>query len=180
MKLIQIILLSLLISSFTLPLNMGNLNRLLWDDERTLTWDDFSADPDFENEFASALTSSAIKYTYKCGPEGLLTYTVRAEFIKDESWVKFDALTSYHLQHEQVHFDITELYARKIRKALNERFFSCDQRADLDALVRTYLAEWRSFEMLYDHETNHSLLEDEQAKWNAIVPALLADTDQYK
>src|SRR5687768_5559097 len=43
-------------------------------------------------------------------------YDVFALFVKDKSWA--EAFTAPLLAHEKLHFDIAELYARKIRKKI--------------------------------------------------------------
>jgi predicted secreted Zn-dependent protease len=40
---------------------------------------------------------------------------VKNYFDKDQSWMMVK--NAYVLQHEQIHFNISELYARKIRKS---------------------------------------------------------------
>ncbi len=44
-----------------------------------------------------------------------------AFFDRQRSWVKNEAKLDYVLRHEQGHFDIFEVYTRKIRKALSEK-----------------------------------------------------------
>ena len=50
--------------------------------------------------------------------KGILNYRVEVIFLKNQEWTK--DTTSYVLAHEQLHFDIAELYARKLRKAISE------------------------------------------------------------
>ncbi len=48
-----------------------------------------------------------------------IEYTVQAYMNPDESWLKYKS-DLQTLLHEQGHFNFTELYARKIRKALSQ------------------------------------------------------------
>ena len=48
----------------------------------------------------------------------VLVFAVDCIFFKKYSWVKEDWRTPYVLNHEQIPFDITEIYARKLRMAL--------------------------------------------------------------
>lgn len=95
-------------------------NKIIWNQDKKLEWKDFTGvlDP---NLFGNALTS----YKIEIIPENVLVdaedniqnyenLTVVAKFYKDKSWAT--SRTDGLLAHEQLHFDIAELYARKIRK----------------------------------------------------------------
>lgn len=137
---------------------------ILWQAERPLTWADFEAAPDYENNFVKALTASSIRYSYGC-QEGEIVFHIEAIFKKDQSWVKEEARTGYHLGHEQLHFDITELYARKLRKALKEENFPCHRMYAFEQTIKEYLRNWRTEQLKYDRETFFSVRKEEQSHW---------------
>jgi len=137
---------------------------ILWVSDRQLTWTDFQGEPDYDNNFVKALTASSIRYSYGC-QDGEIVYHIEAIFKKDQSWVKEEARTDYHLGHEQLHFDITELHARKLRKALNEEKFPCHRMYAFEQTIKNYLSQWRTEQLKYDRETFFSVKKEEQSNW---------------
>ncbi len=85
-----------------------------WTEERMLTWEDFQSRPQRGTE-AVASTSTSLGLTYQLS-SGNLTYDITCAFSKWKSWGSLK--TDYILAHEQGHFDITEIYARKLHAAL--------------------------------------------------------------
>ncbi len=152
--------------------------RIKWRDGGKLTWDDFQAYPDYEDFQIAALTSSAISYRYYC-MDDKLHVTVDAIFRKEESWVKPEAMTPHYLEHEQLHFDITELYARKLRKALKQEF-KCYEKWKLEQIATEHLAAWRAAEKEYDLKTSYSLNEAKQGEWFIKVSNDLLDYDDFQ
>ena len=70
------------------------------------------------------------------------------------------------MQHEQLHFDITELYARLFRKRLDENIKSTGDLSKISGISNTIMKEWQEEQDDYDNETNHSMNEKKQAEWN--------------
>ncbi|WP_347924818.1 hypothetical protein [Pontimicrobium sp. SW4] len=93
-------------------------DEILWSSNKKLTWNDFLGEPNNYKENLLAETQCEIKIigTYRSG--GIPKYIIASYFIKSKSWTKVnDSLT---LKHEQVHFDIYELFTRKIRKEFDK------------------------------------------------------------
>ncbi|NJW51684.1 hypothetical protein [Salinimicrobium oceani] len=85
-----------------------------------LSWTNFEAEPDLSNPF-HANTSSGMSYSWSMktlGAETEFLYEVAAFFFPEKSWVKNGKGSAQLLVHEQLHFDITELHARKLRRAM--------------------------------------------------------------
>jgi hypothetical protein len=91
-----------------------------WSKERPLKVEDFQGSTE-ERPFTAA-TYSGFSYQYFATPlSKYLTVDIRVYFDKKLSYFKRDEFESYVLRHEQVHFDISELYARKfISRAKSE------------------------------------------------------------
>ena len=151
---------------------------IYWDGIDRLSWADFEAEPRMDIENFHALTSSGI-IDYKGCKEGVITYKFRAYFEKDESWVKEEAITDYHLAHEQLHFDITELYTRKLRKLLSELEFKCGQEKDFERFVAATLENWYNEQRNYDIMTRHSLNTEQQREWQYRIKMELSLLDNY-
>jgi hypothetical protein len=136
-------------------------DAFLWS-ERKLTWDDFRGIPDPESH-ADAATAIRIKAEpfYK---KRKLHYRVSAWFVPSKSWCRFK--TDELLAHEQLHFDIAELYARKARKKVIELEQAGE--TDIDAYnsaLQTILNESNEVDSDYDRETMHGSLPRAQASW---------------
>src|SRR5436190_4980330 len=87
-----------------------------WSINRKLTWNDFHgfASSYSQADAATAIHISARPFYHK----KKLYYDVNAYFIPNQSW--FRTKSAALLRHEQLHFDIAELYARKVRKKISE------------------------------------------------------------
>src|SRR5262245_56433743 len=104
----KIILSALLISPF---IGQGQEEQFIeWSSIKRLTWDDYLARPSSSSD-AAAITSTALGLEYHVR-NNILTYKITCRFSKTRSWGKYKS--DYILQHEQGHFDITEIYARKL------------------------------------------------------------------
>lgn len=154
-------------------------NQLVWSKYHKLSWADFEGQPDYGEYAVAALTASAISYRHHCGDDGYLVISVDATFKKKQSWAKPESYTATHLSHEQLHFDITELFARQLRKALSSQRFACHQTADLESLIDRISKNWRDMERRYDIETDFSLHAQKQQEWERYIDGYLRDFDAY-
>ena len=151
---------------------------IYWNGDKRLEWTDFMGQPRFDYKDISALTSSGIVH-YKGCKDGQIIYKVRAYFEKKESWVKIVARTKHHLEHEQLHFDITELYARKLRKALSEKEYKCGQEEEFEAFVGHFLQDWELSQQKYDMLTRHSMDKAAQKEWVYKIAMELSLLENY-
>ncbi len=151
---------------------------IYWSDIEKLEWSDFEGRPRYDYNQVSALTSSGI-VDYKGCKDGKIIYKIRAYFEKKNSWVKKEAFTDYHLAHEQLHFDITELFARKLRKMLAQRDFKCGEEAEFEKFVQNSLEAWQSNQKNYDILTRHSMDTLAQREWMYRVNMELSLLDEF-
>ena len=154
---------------------------ILWR-ENPLTWKDFKATPAPDSGFhASANTGVSYSWSAKIvGEEVDLLYTVNAFFYPGESWVreKNDLL----LAHEQLHFDISELHARKLREALEA--FEPQQHQDLKSSLRKLYekieVKRKAMQVQYDLETRHSENTEAQVLWQEKIALALKELEIFK
>lgn len=147
-----------------------------WGTHNRLTWDDFLCAPK-SNTDAVASTSTALGIAYQI-KNGKFTYQITCKFSKNKSWglVK----TPYILAHEQGHFDITEIFARKLYQALQGyQLNRTSFQSDINAIYEAVVAAKESFQMAYDGQTDHSRNKRKQAEWLERINALLEDTQPY-
>lgn len=147
-----------------------------WSLERRLSWADFKGEIP-RDAMAAATTASGISYRYSANlmfNEVNLDFEVNTYFYPDGSWYKPQICDSTVLAHEQLHFDITELFARKMRKKLKQSTFSDNVKAEVRDIYNTILAELNAYQERYDWETDFSRKHDAQKKWQEKVWAQLA------
>ena len=147
-----------LISCIVILLAAGMFNAssaqdtIRWSPHYKLKWSDFTGLPDTTSG-SFALTSSGIRYKYSV-TDTLLTFSVVAFFDKKHSW-KIAYATDALLDHEQLHFDITEVYARKLKAELAK--LRCDKvtvRKAIADLVQRIIDEKDAMQTQYDNETD--------------------------
>jgi len=139
-----------------------------WNSEQRLSWSDFKAEPSNQGR-AAAITASGISYqfsTMESNGEYELDYTVHTFFYPNKSWYHAEVCDEVILSHEQLHFDITELFARKMRRLLAETKFTKNVKSEVRAIYRRINNELAEFQNLYDDETNFSRDKEKQFLWN--------------
>lgn len=149
---------------------------IVWDSATKLSWADFSGKADPKSPW-NAVTASGIRYKLNLSGDGLMD-SVTAVFYRSESWVK--GPTEYALMHEQGHFDISEIFARKLRKRIEE---FVPGRGDLAHQLRLVYdeieREREAREDLYDRETGHSADAARQAEWNVSIRRELKELEKF-
>jgi Bacterial protein of unknown function (DUF922) len=141
---------------------------VLWDENIRLTWADFKGKVPPAEESA-ATTASGISYSYSANllhHEVKLDFEVNAYFYPNESWYKPELCNENTLAHEQLHLDITELFARKMREKLRRTSFSDDVKAEVRKIYKDILSELQQYQEQYDWETNFSRNKEKQMEWS--------------
>lgn len=150
---------------------------LPWTAERRLTWADYQGSF-LKTEWAAATTASGITYSLNSiigKNESRLEILVTTLFYPDKSWYKPDLCDEVVLSHEQLHFDITELYARKFRKRLEKVQNGKDIKKRVRSIFVKINKELNAFQNKYDRETNFSRDVDEQFIWNEEIAKVLKE-----
>jgi hypothetical protein len=165
---------------FLVPVNDEVIS---WRDDLKLTWKEFKAPPK-NNHSAVAVTASGITFEFsvKQTDARIVSFDakVHAHFYPSKSWYIKEESDDYILAHEQLHFDITELYARKFRKQIVELKVTNNLKTDLRRLHDNINKEVAVAQRLYDKESNNSVNREFQAKWNKDVKRELAKLEAYK
>lgn len=156
-------------------------SKIIWSKDRKLTWSDFQGKTDSLNkdgEDASTSTQIAISLQNK---KTKFIFNVQCYFEKEKSWTITNTSTTL-LEHEQLHFDIAEIYARSLRKDLQEmkEIPNNEVEAKIKALYHKTITACVLFQKKYDSETNHSKNKAKQQIWNERVNGILAETNLYK
>lgn len=147
-----------------------------WKDSQKLQWTDFRAKPDKSSPY-KALTESGIKIEIAAKGNDA-TIVLRTYFDKNNSWKKEE--NDNLLQHEQLHFDITELCTRKFRQKLDGKTFKISTfQSQLNAMHSEAFRESKQMQQQYDNDTDHSVKTAEQQKWNRKVAEEIKSLNAY-
>ncbi len=133
-------------------------------------------------ENTGAVTVSSISYTALQVAPDKAKVTITARFHPDESWTLYPNLNKPDeaLEHERRHFELTEIYARRLRKLVsNTRYDAGRFKSELNRHFTDLVTQHRAEQVRYDHETHHSVNEKEQKKWNAKIDEQLAALSAY-
>ncbi|MBK7669141.1 MAG: DUF922 domain-containing protein [Sphingobacteriaceae bacterium] len=163
----------LLFSSF---LTKDEDDILVWEESRILTWDDFRGKP------AKRMSAASTHYDIFKTITERGKITIEAVFFCNKSWKKVSWINQQVLEHEQKHFDIVELYARKLRKLISETKYSsyANLKTVSDSLYAVIDKEMDVYQDKYDDETDASMNGDKQREWNKKIPIEIKALSLYK
>jgi hypothetical protein len=152
-------------------------SELLWDEGHKLEWQDFRGTINPKSRADAAATVSIRAMPYK--KNRALHYHVDAVFIRDHSWCKSPSTDL--LAHEQLHFDIAELYARKIRRKISDyKRLGIKDVKMYNKAIQEILTESNEADMRYDRETVHGAIAKRQTNWEEMVRLELQLLSPYK
>lgn len=167
-------------SFFTVAVSIGQQTRNIhWEKNTPLRWTHFQGSPEAGDRVHGAVTYAGIEVQVENVrfPGGQIEFKARAVFDQKRSWVKAGHHDSLLLAHEQLHFDITEVYARKLTKKLN----SLQLRKKDKALVKFWQNRYREAQLvtqeLYDEESVHGLYLERQQAWRNLINSELQQTN---
>lgn len=150
-----------------------------WRPDRLLRWSDFQSKHKTASGFAVA--TSACGFGYDGIIQGNdIRINVYVRFYCNESWYHKDYRIGEVLKHEQLHFDICELYGRLFYK----KVLSLRKRGKLDerTLKKTLdqlRDEYDATQDRYDAETNNSTNRAKQREWEQRIRNALNDNAAY-
>jgi hypothetical protein len=152
------------------------VNSVNWSTSRRLTWEDFRGHPDEANPH-HALTAANLAVNATCKEKGFF-YEVSCVFLPTESWTK-NTKSQKLLEHEQLHFDLTEVHARLLRKELQQ--LNCSNlKAKLNPTVNSAFARWKAEQNAFDTASKHGLNAEEQGAWAASISQHLQALELYR
>lgn len=153
-------------------------DSICWSESRKLKWSDFQGPPDTIMSTGRAgcgVVLQAAGYWDK----GLPNFLVTNYFMKNSSWT-IDTISSHLLEHEQLHFDIAEIHARRMRKAIDSlRKEGIKSFEPYSEVIQYLLDRKNEINILYDEETAHSVYETQQAEWKEKIWAELKCLKEY-
>jgi len=156
---------------------------ITWNESYKLSWADFQG-PAKSGTDAVATTASGITFSYsiKRTSKRIVGYKTKifAHFYPEKSWYKPEHADNHILAHEQFHFNITELHARKFRQRVSKLQVSSSINTQLDQIHQEINLELSRLQEKYDSETNFSRNFEQQALWQQYIQEELAKLAKYK
>jgi hypothetical protein len=147
-----------------------------WTVARQLTWSDYKGSPDAGTD-AAASTTTYLGIEYKLDEKGF-GWKIQCCFSITKSWGRNK--TPHVLEHEQGHFDIAEIFARKLNKKMKEYQFSqATYKTDLKTIYTSITTEKEALQDQYDRETDHSRKKEQQAEWEKKIEKMLTELKAY-
>jgi len=152
-------------------------SEIPWNAERPLRISDFQASN--RNRSYQALTASGIRYDAETvAPNGRLQVRLESFFTPEDSYFTPSDRDSLVLLHEQLHFDITELHARKMRRAMQESIHSVrDFKRKHQKIFRQIQSEMDEMQQHYDRQVYAD--ESLQAGWVKYVSQEVEELDAF-
>jgi predicted secreted Zn-dependent protease len=147
-----------------------------WRQRRQLQWGDFKGQP-VASAPNAALTSTSILISFGYDNKAL-TYNLQCVFYPEKSWTKVKSVRI--LAHEQGHFDISQLFTRKLHKALSEyRFSEGSVDRDVMDIYQKIGSQQAAFQQQYDKETNYSRDASQQLIWQEKIEEELRSLSKF-
>ena len=146
-------------------LNVDTLSYMEWSDDLYLSWKDYQfKQRNHRDGNGMALTS--VRHSVRGGIiDGEPKFEVKVLFVKEDSWTT-DSTDIALLAHEKLHFDIAELYGRKIRKQIDDLFKRGERDLKIyNKYVKQLLGDFKRYSQNYDAKTQHGKDFDQQKKW---------------
>jgi len=142
-----------------------------WQEHTRLSWDDFKGVVNAPHEESAAATYCSIGFkTNIPAPGAKPEIQVYNAFYINRSWVKSDAKIQSILDHEQGHFDLCEIYTRKLKSRVAN--FDLNTPGAKQALMDIYAQvsnEYETRQQAYEQETTHGTDLDAQKKWQDTI-----------
>lgn len=101
-----------------------------------MSWENFQGTPIQNSNFAASTnTGIGFGYSYTIEDNKIsVEYSVESFFSPKKSWYLPEEVSQHILNHEQIHFDISELHARILRKKMETKKFSKKVKAEIETI----------------------------------------------
>lgn len=154
-------------------------DKIFWNENRELVWSDFQSQTKPNTSQAAATTYCGISYLLNSSTKKFTDKQVKIEsfFIPSKSWAHPEHKTDNVLMHEQSHFDIAELFARRFRKIIS------DKSLDVKSLQKYYeriYDDYKDYQQDYETVTNHGRIRDKQLEYSQKIDEEIEKLSDFK
>jgi hypothetical protein len=143
-----------------------------WNPSRKLSWDDFNGPVrDGSGTATVAETSCGISVeTNLATARGKATVYVFNIFDKRTSWVRPGKELAVVLEHEQGHWDICELYTRRMQARFDAaEITGATLNRKVSEIYNAVTNEFIERQEQYEEDTRHGTLSEEQQRWTKLI-----------
>lgn len=155
---------------------------LEWREGERLHWKCFKGVPDEVTAYVAS-TNSGISFSYGMkSSHGVIeiNYEIKTYFYPKASWYKRGKVNDYILAHEQAHFDVSELFARKLKKELAALSEAETFKEAAGAMYKKNEQERIVFQNKFDKETDHSKNFEKEKEWRVFIVAQLKEYNDWR
>lgn len=147
---------------------------IAWSVSNPLSVQDFKGKPDASVPYF-AMTYSRIGQKMAL-ENGVLRIEVTHFFDPVRSWMRKEKADSALLQHEQLHFTLSEVYARRVQQKLKTITPVKNLQAAIRSVVEEELRTMNEQQDAYDRETKHGTNTAEQLRWSQKIAEMMRQT----
>lgn len=150
-------------------------DNIVWEEGTKLCFDNFQASIPTNIDLEAQSSVSIYRRFWYRGQ--FLHFKVFAFFTPNESWIKYKSKTL--LEHEQFHFDLAEITARKMRKYLAGLNNSYVVKGFVITNLQNIYNEYLVLQNKYDKQTKHSLDKKQPQRWEVDISDSLDAMKQF-
>ncbi len=136
-----------------------------------IEWSLFKGVPDSDTLGARISTSMYLEISKVNVWTGAITFKACAIMNPYYSWVKTGYANQYTLQHEQTHFNLTEICARGLQSELNNMKLKSRRSPNIESIFAKWQKKLGDLQRQYDFDTKGGNDNDAQKTWNEKVIA---------
>jgi hypothetical protein len=140
-------------------------------------WNSFKGIPDNDTLAARISTKINLEVVKVSIWNGKIQFKAYASMNPYESWVKPGYKDLYTLQHEQTHFDITEIHARQLQSDLNLMKIKSQKSPAIQAAILKWDKKLEAMQKQYDEETKGGNDQAIQKIWNEKIFSIINGSD---
>ncbi len=162
-----------------------NDSIIFWDEDNKLTKSDFKGsviDSIKTKQFGitpTAVSFIGLSIIYK-HVQGNLQVSIKSYFDRNKSFYR-DSIGKSTLDHEQCHFDISELYVRKMRKKIsNLKRKNIYTEKAFNAVIDSLNVERYKYNDKFDFDTFYGSIESVQNEWIERIQSELNELSDFK
>lgn len=163
---LQFLIITIMLSGAAVRVSAQGSSSVEWG--KPILYQDFEAKP-MPTDTAAANISVTILLGYSSTRTGSLKFKVVAVMDKDESWIKDEFKRDHILKHEQGHFDIAHIYAKRLESALKQNRYTPKDVQLLNEIYDNALEEMNAIQIRYDRETSGGWNALAQSKWRRFI-----------
>ena len=154
-------------------------DKIFWTENRKLEWQDFQSQTKPNTSQTAATTYCGISYLLTSSTKKFTDKQVKIEsfFIPSKSWAHPEHKTDNVLMHEQSHFDIAELFARRFRKIISNK--SLDTKS-LQKYYEKIYDGYKDYQQDYEVLTNHGRIRDKQLEYSRKINEEIEALSDFK